>query len=206
MNCFEAKTPLVRPERSLEDICRELECYETPEWTIRAVLREEELVGDIEDPCCGPGVMSKVAREVTGREILSADIHDYGYPCVLEDFLMRTRKINGTVFMNPPFSKAVEFVLKAKELGASKIVMFQRLAWWESGERRKFWDEHPPRSVYICGDRASCWRHDLPVNERGKRYDPRTGKELAGSSTAHAWFIFEAGWSGETKLKRLYKS
>ena len=33
-----------------------------------------------------------------------------------------------TIFMNPPFSKAVEFVEKAIALGARKIVCFQRFA------------------------------------------------------------------------------
>ena len=96
--------------------------------------------------------------------------------------------------MNPPFSKATEFVEKSFELGFRKIVCFQRFSWWESQKRREFWEKHPPDRVYICGDRASCWRHDIPESERG-----------SSTPTAHAWFVWEKGSPPGTLLGHIYK-
>ena len=110
-----------------------------------------------------------------------------------------------SIFMNPPFSKAVEFVEKALELGAHKVLCFQRLAFFCSQERRDFWDKNPPVRIHLCAERATCFRHDIPVNPRGKRVNPETGKEYAETPTDHAWFVFERGYTGSTSIHRLYK-
>lgn len=99
-----------------------------------------------------------------------------------------------TVFMNPPFSLACEFIEKAFELGARKVVVFQRFAWWESKRRKDFWDKHQPNRVYICGDRAACWRGDIPEEER-----------KSSSPTAHAWFVWEPEHPSGTVLGHIWK-
>lgn len=190
-------------------LCTELEHYITPKWAVDEILKFEDVGMNVLDPCCGTGVLAEAAKHYTAN-IWWSDIHDWGYPETrVQDFLsMEELPSDGnfTILMNPPFSKACEFVLHSLSLGASKIICFQRFAWWESSGRREFWEGHPPARVYICGDRATCWRHDLPVNERGRRCDPKTGKELAGSSTAHAWFVWEGEVAyGDTRLKHIYK-
>lgn len=195
-------------------LCEDLEHFETPVWTADAILTKETMTGRVIDPCCGTGILGEAARRAGYQDRISLDIHDWGYKDAwdVRDFLsLRPGDLGkettlSTVFMNPPFSLAKEFVEKSFELGARKILCFQRFAWWESSDRRAFWDRLPPSRVYICGERATCWRHDLPKNDKGHRFDPETGKKLAGSPTAHAWFIFEAGYKGGTLLDRLYKS
>lgn len=178
-----------------EQLCKDLEHFETPQWAAHKILEHELMTQNVIDPCCGSGVLS-IACLNKNYTVQSIDIHDWGYQdTILGDFLS-LKKVEGkdfTVFMNPPFSKACEFVEKCFDLGARKIVCFQRLAWWESATRKEFWDKFPPNRIYICADRATCWRHDIPVNENGKRFDRKTGKELSGSPTAHAWFVWEKG-------------
>lgn len=179
----------------MKQLCIKLECFETPEWPIKAILNKEILTQIVLDPCCGPGIMAHLAK-MKGYDVLASDIHNWGYhDTKVVDFL---RVENGppapfTVLMNPPFSKATQFVEKAFEIGAKKVVMFQRFAFWESAGREDFWRRFPPSRVYICRDRASCFRFDLPRREDGKRFDPETGKVLHDSPTAHAWFVFEPG-------------
>ncbi len=186
----------------LKQICIDLEHFETPEWAVRAILKKEILTPFVIDPCCGAGALVW-PLECAGYEVFREDIHDWGYRGTLvRDFLAREglgALENLTVFMNPPFSKAIEFVEKAFELGARKIVCFQRFAWYEGSydkgkKRGLWWERRKPNRIYICGDRADCWRHDIPQEERD-----------SSTPTAHAWFVWEPLHPGGTLLGHIYK-
>lgn len=186
---------------SLTDLCKRLEHFETPKWAAKAILSREILTASVFDPCCGCGVLMFSAK-LKGYNVAGIDIHNWdarprGLAFRCEDYLAReeTALVKGsTVFMNPPFSKACEFVEKSFELGARKIVCFQRFAWLESRSRREFWEKYPPNRVYICGDRAPCWRHDIPEEERA-----------SSAPTAHAWFVWEQGAPAGTLLGHIWK-
>ena len=182
------------------ELAKAAEAYETPRWAVEAILQVELLTHTVVDPCAGRGVMGVVAAEL-GYEVMERDKYDWRAPGVLQgDFLEWGRAgdekaISGnTVLMNPPFSLAQQFVERCFELGARKIVCFQRFAWWESAGRRDFWEKHPPNRVYICGNRASCWRFDIPEDQR-----------KSGTTTAHAWFVWERGHPPGTVLGHIYK-
>lgn len=168
----------------------ELECYETDEWAIRAILDKEILTPHVIDVCCGPGVLAREAKRRNYR-VTALDIFNWGYKgTILHDFLADDfTKVNGfrpehtTILMNPPFSKAVSFIKRAHELKVRKIVCFQRFAWWESIDRSAFWDEYPPARVYVCGNRATCWKVGTPPEKRAD----------SSGATAHGWFIYETG-------------
>lgn len=179
------------------DLCKRLEHFETPEWAANAILRKEILTKRVIDPCCGTGILSDAAL-AAGYYPVSIDIHDWGYPnTVLADFLQYERPLNGdTVFMNPPFSLAKQFVEKAFDLGARKVVCFQRFAWYESAKRRPFWEKYPPNRIYICADRATCFRHDIPQEDRDK---------MGNVPVAHAWFVWERGNASGTLLGSISK-
>lgn len=167
-----------------EATCKQAEFYETPRWAVDGILRKESLPPTFVDPCTGHGVIAVAARDAGYESHLLMDKHHWegmGWDFVQGDFLKEAKNysLDGrAVIMNPPFSLAEAFV-KAS-LGADKILCFQRFAWWESEKRRFFWKDHPPARVYICGNRATCWRGDVPHEERKN-----------GTTTAHAWFIFE---------------
>lgn len=185
-----------------KQLCIDLEHFQTPEWAAEEILNHEILTRIVIDPCVGAGNLAYAAKS-RGYEVNAFDIHDWGYRggyfCKL-DFLNDLEnfqllfKYEFTIFMNPPFSKAEAFVEKALKLGARKIVCFQRFAWWESEGRREWWDKHTPQRIYICGSRATCWRHDIPLEERG-----------SGTPTAHAWFVWERGQPCGPMMGRIYK-
>lgn len=183
------------------EICKNLEHFETPEWAARAILEKEVLTDQVCDPCVGAGILSEVAEDF-GYRTYSFDIHDWGYARTnVADWLTEDRdKVTwvpfheASCFMNPPFSLATKFVEKAIERKFRKILCFQRFAWYESRARKNFFDQHPPNRVYICGDRAACWRHDIPQEER-----------TSSSPTAHAWFVWDRDAPAGTILGRIYK-
>jgi predicted RNA methylase len=189
----------------MRELATRLEHYETPAWAVEAILKREILTYRVVDPCLGIGILANAALDAD-YDVHTNDIHDWlteksdlklDY---ISDYLDAPQdlrdKVNGaTVLMNPPFSKAVQFVEKSFEYGARKIVCFQRFAWWESAERRAFWEKNPPNRVYICGNRANCWRHDIPEAERG-----------SSSPTAHAWFVWERGNPSGTLMGHVFKN
>ena len=174
---------------TFEEQAKAAEFWETPPWAADAILRAELLTPYVWDPCCGAGIVSEAASRA-GYSVLSTDLHTWGYGAADEtgrDFLAsalppRFEAGAFAVFMNPPFSLAVEFVKHARALGARKIVCFQRFAWWESDERQSFWDSMRPQRIYVCADRATCWLGSIPPEER-----------KGGSPAANAWFIWESG-------------
>jgi hypothetical protein len=190
------------------ELSKKYEHYETPRWAVDAILEKEMLSHFVVDPCAGTGVLSEAAKN-RGHNVIPIDIYDWGYDNTrVDDFLSMSGlgSDNFSVLMNPPFSKACEFVEKSFEIGAKKVVCFQRFAWWESRARRAFWNYFPPSKVYICGDRAHCWLHGLKENEKGQKLHPETNKAMAGTTTAHAWFVFERDATGGTLLGHIWRN
>lgn len=180
----------------LKQLCMDLEHFETPMWAAQAILSKEICTKLVYDPCVGSGILAQAAKE-RGYSTMASDIHDWGYPdTVVFDFLQMEHNPadDFTIFINPPFSKAIQFVERSFELGARKIIMFQRFAFWESKKRQAFWAKYPPNRIYICADRADCWRHDIPQHLRG-----------SSTPTAHAWFVWEQGHPSGTMLGSISK-
>ena len=202
---------------------KEAEFFETPEWAVESILKVETMTSCVIDPCAGRGALGKAAREAhhivheydlniwPDQQPDHRIIAPFDYLAPLGD--VRT-VVNGalgggefTVLMNPPFSKTIEFVERSMRLGARKIVMFQRLAFLESAGRRGFFERSMPARVWICGDRATCWRGDIPEEDieapDGEIIQGRKGRS---ASTPHAWFIWERGHRGAGSINHLYKT
>ncbi|MQX36838.1 hypothetical protein [Roseospira navarrensis] len=186
---------------SLEEQARAAECFETPAWAAQRILEVELLTPRVWDPCCGTGVLSEAAQ-AAGYAVVSTDLHDWGYrdQVAQKDFLRMAESPDAesgepfSVFMNPPFSHATDFVDRAADLGARKILCFQRFPWRESRDRRAWWAAHPPARIWLCGDRATCWRFDIPPEQR-----------TSGATTAHAWYVWEHGHRGLEAVHTLWK-
>ena len=200
----------VHSAKSETDLAKALECYQTSPWVGPAILRVELLTGLVIDPCCGTGQLSLDAR-AAGYDVLSYDIHDWGFEqqnatmswlddaaieqqLYLDCFARNLQGRDFSVFMNPPFSLATEFVDQALFLGARKVVCFQRGAWRESDERRAWWAKNPPSRKWLCGDRAPCRRFDLSWDD-----------VKSGFSHAMAFYVWERGHPGPGPELLLYK-
>jgi hypothetical protein len=176
------------------------EAFETPIWAANAILDIELLTPIVLDPCCGHGTLTRAALKC-GYACHAQDLYDWGYGKPGIDFLtcniaaaVAANPRDITIFMNPPFSKAVQFIERALKYDVRKIVCFQRFAWWESDTRTGFWEELRPNRIHVCASRANCWRFDIPPEER-----------KGGTTTAHAWFVWERGHPPGPVLGRLLK-
>ena len=211
----------------LAQLCKDVEAFETPRWAVEAILDRECTTRCLIDPCSGLGMIADVCY----RRGLTVETFDkinwqriapelYRFPVQnVADFLSIGGQMpNATIIMNPPFSLAEAFVDRARDLGARKIICFQRQAWRESIGRRAWWDANPPARVWVCGARATCWRFDLLrcPNPDGadqckaeRRGEPRPlGQGCAqcrgGVPTSHAWYVWERGHKGAEVTGAIY--
>lgn len=200
---------LVRPP-SMAALAKTSEHWLTDSWAAEAVLTREIMTRDVWDPCCGTGIMSHIAGEY-GYQVLPTDLHDWGYSASIAevDFLnidsVRSIKMIAdaprfTIFGNPPFSKACQFVDMARQLEVRKTVIYQRWAWWESAKRREWWRLNPPNRIYVCSDRATSWLVTVPMDER---VNESGGKK--STPTAHAFFVFEPAHPTGTLVSHISK-
>jgi hypothetical protein len=188
----------------LVELCKKLEAFETPRWAIESILDVEVTTRRILDPCSGLGVIAKTCQD-RGLSAIALDIVEWGihfpeqndffFPTVCDFFDFTDDLSHVTVVMNPPFSKACEFVDHAHRLGARKVICFQRQAWRESTGRRKWWENNPPARVWVCGARAPCWRFDLLGSEKA---------EKSSSPTSYAWYVWERGHKGAEVTSAIY--
>lgn len=183
------------------ELIQELEGFETEQWSVEAILDVELMTHDVIDPCCGFGVLANEAKK-RGHDVKTIDVHiwdENNAPDVVTNFLNHFEDLsNATIFMNPPFSKACEFVDHARMMGVRKIICFQRLSWREGSfdkgkQRGEWWEQNPPSRIWLCGDRSQRIRFDL------------RGEKIGGEKTAHAWFIWERGHRGAELTRALYK-
>ncbi len=183
--------------KTLADQAEAAEAWETSRWAVEAILRVELLTGVVLDPCCGTGVITEVV-ESAGYFCIASDLYDWGFEArhgvdfLSAKYLEEIQDAGGlpaefSVAMNPPFSKATDFVDRARELGARKILCFQRQAWRESDRRRLWWEANPPARVWLCGDRADSWLFSVPPEERA---------EMSGRNMPSAWYVWERGHKG----------
>lgn len=193
----------------LKALCEKYEHFETDPWAIEEILKKEILTPFVVDPCAGSGIMTRAARRV-GYSVQALDVHDWGQNFPINDWLVKHPDIaqmvrGNTVIMNPPFTLSENFILRALDYDARKIVCFQKFSWYEgeknTGKKRgTFWELCPPNRIYVCGSRATCWRHDVPAEQR---VDAKGRAKT--TPTTYAWFVWEDGHPRGTLTSHIYK-
>jgi hypothetical protein len=154
--------------------------YPTPPEGTRALLNVESFDGEIWEPACGDGRMSRVL-EAAGYRVMSSDLIDRGYGETGVDFLA-TRRTVPNIVTNPPFKLALPFVRHALECTTGKVAMLVRLAWLEGHRRMELFQTTPLARVWVFSKRLSM---------------PRAGGPTpAGGMIAFAWLVWEQGHDG----------
>lgn len=155
--------------------------YPTPAMATAALLGRELFHGDIWEPACGDGAMSKVIEDY-GYRVRSTDLYDRGYGTSGVDFLRCTDRSENIV-TNPPFKYANQFIHKALTKADSKVALLLRLNYLESKTRKKFFKGHkdfPFKKVLVFSER-------IPFNG-------------PGNMMAFAWFIWDRSYQGTPEI------
>src|SRR4051794_16930131 len=150
--------------------------YYTPAWATHALIENEAFEGEIWEPACGDGEMSRVL-ELTGNRVISSDLYDRGYGEVGHDFLASTR-VYDNIITNPPYNSAEGFVRSALRNSRRKFALLLRLAFLEGARRyRTILAPTPPSRVRTFSERITFY--------------PRGAAQKGSGTTAYAWFIWD---------------
>ena len=150
--------------------------YPTPEWGTLALLRYENFVGSITEPCCGDGAMAKVLERETKLPVYASDLYHRGYGFQRDIFDLKDKCAN--IVTNPPYNIANELVEHAYNITTHKLCILVRTAFLESNTRYKsIYSVNPPSRVYVFSERLSMY----PANQ------PITG----GGTTSYSWIVWD---------------
>ena len=146
---------------------------------------EERLSNKIWECACGTGHLSRVFIE-RGYEVRSTDVIDRGYGQV-QDFLSEEDfDWKGDIVTNPPYKHALEFCKKALQTVQSEryVCMFLKLTFLEGKARKSFFEDNPPKYVFVSSSRIQC-----AMNGDFDSYP--------SSAIAYAWFVWQKGYKGD---------
>ena len=146
------------------DARRKDDFYSTPAWVTRAILPHLPKRGDVLDPCAGDGslleVLGAASDDVRGIEIdegRSLACRSKIIRCVTGDALAMSWSSPALIITNPPFSLAMEFVVKSLVTAlpyGGTVAMLMRINWLASQERAAFHKAYPS-DVYVLPRRPS---------------------------------------------------
>lgn len=163
--------------------------YATEPLATKLLVRIEDFEGDILEPACGQGHISKVLENY-GYNVVSRDIVNRGYGEVADFLSKRNTFFDGNIITNPPYKYAQEFVEKALSIipYGKKVAMFLKLQFMESKSRRDLFKNNPPIRVWVSSARLKC-----AINA--------DFAAVGSSAAAYAWFVWVKGFKGNTTLK-----
>lgn len=160
--------------------------YPTPPQVTRDILEREKFEGNIWEPACGDGSMSKEIIRA-GYSVHSSDLIDRGYGTAPLNFLLHDVTFDNIV-TNPPFNLITQFAYHALMYSRRKVVFLAKLAFLETIERKSLFENTPLARVYVYSKRIRLDKNIV------------SGK-TNGGMIAFAWFVWEHGYSGEPVLR-----
>ena len=170
--------------------------YATPAWCTQAILPHLRLRDVVLDPFCGDGAIlreivgppdSSKFYDVRGFELDSGradDAMNYGNVVCRDAFSLDPWRVKGqTVLTNPPFSLAMESVMRAlDEVGPDGETAFLlRLAFLASAKRADF-HRSRPSDIYVMSRR------------------PSFTSDGRSDSADYAWFVWGPGRGGKWQV------
>jgi hypothetical protein len=154
--------------------------YPSPREATTGLLSVETFTGDIWEPACGDGAISKVLEEF-GHTVISTDLIDRGYGDGGKDFL-KSFDTCANVITNPPFTLGEEFVTHALTLTTGKVAILGKLQFLEGAKRKKMFERTPLKSVYVFSKRLTMTRNGEKMKNSGM--------------IAFAWFVWDHAHEG----------
>jgi len=167
--------------------------YATNPESTKALLKVENIIYPALEPCCGEGHISKLLTgDVTSNDLINREYGNGGI-----DFLKwKPDREYNTIITNPPFNLFTEFMEKGLKETKNKLILFGKLQALEGKKRVDKMEKTPLKYVYVFKSRQQPLRN-------GSNIDELTGKKMASSTMAFAWFVWEKEYSGLPQIKWL---
>jgi hypothetical protein len=127
--------------------------FPTHPLATQALLKYEKFEGEIWEPACGDGAISRILKKA-GYRVRSSDLYDYGYGKTGLDFLSYRGPRVDNIITNPPFKKrgTERFIRQALRCSKKKVAIFCRFLWLGAGNpRADLLKELNPSRIYVLG-------------------------------------------------------
>lgn len=170
-----------------------LDFYTTPPEAMRALLSVESFAGDIWEPACGHGAISKVLASA-GYDVVSTDLAHRGYGLGGIDFLAEAESRACNIITNPPYGAGLadQFIghaLRLTRRTGGAVAMLLDLAGLCHPMRHGKFLSCPPAAVYAL-DRLVCLPND----------DPERARQFAKADRRYCWMVWRHDHVGVPKL------
>ena len=172
--------------------------YATNPETLKLFLyefwKDNSFEGDILEPACGQGHISKTLKEMLPSfNVISTDLIDRGYGQGGVNFLTHDygRTFN-TVITNPPFSLAREFIEKGLKVADKYVIMLCKIQLLEGVKRKDMFLNTPLKYVYVHTTRQATWKEGKPTDSKGKKW---------ATTMCLAWFVWDKEYEGEPIIR-----
>ena len=173
--------------------------YTTDPKALEKLLEVRSFNKNVWENACGTGVLSEVLK-AHNYKVYSTDINDYGYTgqnarinFLSDEVLPQAHEglLQCDILTNPPFSRGLEFVKQALAIieDGYHVVMFLRLQFLEGQARKAFFENNPPKEIYVFSKRMNCI-NPFGVNQKS-------------SAICYAWFVWQKGFKGDPAIKWL---
>jgi hypothetical protein len=182
--------PRIHPNRAA------YEFYPTPPEATRALLAVESFDGDIWEPACGEGHISR-ELEAHRYRVISTDLATcWGYGDTGRDFLAERKPLAKHIITNPPYGRGLAdaFAKHAIKLTAEtggSVAMLMNLSGLCHPMRHDFYVSQPPAVIYAL-DECTCWPYGDP-----KRATTSIAKQR------YCWIVWKTGHTGPTSFQWL---
>ena len=179
-------------EKSKDGFCY---CFNVPSSML--ILRRENKIFITGN--CGLGHLSEVLRK-RDYKVYSTDINNYGYTgqnkilnFLSSEVLPQANEglLECDILTNPPYSESLSFVKQALNIieDGYNVVMFLRLQFLEGQARKAFFENNPPKEIYVFSKRMNCI-NPFGINQKS-------------SAICYAWFVWQKGFKGDPIIKWL---
>lgn len=183
-----------------ETVRASYDLYTTDPKALERFLDVYTLNKNVWEVACGLGDLSEVLKK-RDYKVYSTDINNYGYKgqnrtinFLSNEVLPQPQEglLECDILTNPPYTRALEFVKQALNVieDGYNVVMFLRLQFLEGKARRSFFENNPPKYVYIFSDRIKCTNQNAPHS-------------IGSSAICYAWFVWQKGFKGDPIIKWL---
>ena len=125
--------------RKVADLRQEDDFYPTPAYVTQALLDNYRFTGEIWEPACGDGRMSKIINR--------------GYGTAGVDFLASSREVDN-IITNPPFNLAFEFIVQGLRLSRRCLALLLPIRYLTGKRRAKLYHEFPPAKVIVIPNKV----------------------------------------------------
>lgn len=157
---------------------------------LKALKRDNiKLNNNIWECACGQGHLSRVLED-NNYNVYSTDLIDRNYGMGGVDFLSTNMIWKGDILTNPPYKYAKEFVEHSIKILEENnyCIMFLKIQFLEGKARRKLFDKHPPKYIYVNSERQTC-------------YISGNMEKKISSASCYCWFMWQKGYSGEPTIR-----